>query len=286
MQKITTFEGLNHLCEIYTTGLQFAFVSDQFEQAHQWVLCKDFLTDVLWSTVHDEPIEIYSFEYLPRDYPAISKDPVRLIVRNKAISQDEWERQIRQSKKFINKVEKKLGFKLAKLEKVEYDEHDPAKGGSVWMFTLDKRWIHASAMISMLTLYIRLGCQYDDESSINSTLKNFKKKYGVDEDGNRPNVPGAQDESLFNDADYLRKSHTLRQLIMKKGISIFAPKMEDNYPYEDTWTVHDYWGIVSSRTCSSFKNIWDLTGLKTVVPKKTTTKKVTVKKKVRVKNGE
>lgn len=238
MQKIEEFKNNRSLCEIYITGFQLAFLSDTFEQAHQWVLCKDFMTDVLWATVNQESVEIYDFCYEPDSYPRISTDPVRIVVRNKELENNEFDRQIQKSYEFLHILETRLKFELASIEKVEHPD-----GGAVWMFTVDKKWIHASPLFSMLSLFLRVGCYYDGGGKLNDAIRKFRTVE-------------------HNDAEYLEESRNMRLLIMKKGLSIFAPKMKDNYPHEDVDTIHDCWGIVESKSCHTFKTLWDLKGLK------------------------
>ena len=202
------------------------------------------MTDVLWATVNQEYVEIYGFEYDPRVHPSISIDPVYVVVRNKEVEDAKFDKQIQQSCEFLHILEARLKFEPATVEKVEHPN-----GGSVWMFTVDKRWIHASPLFSMLSLFLRVGCYYTGGGKLNNAIREFKKV-------------------SHNDAGYLSSSRNMRHLIMKKGLAIFAPKMEDNYPHEDVDTVHDCWGIVNSKTCHTFKTIWNLEGLESVVKKK------------------
>ena len=48
MTQIKAHSKQGGLSEIYSTGLQFSFVSPNDEMCHAWVLCKDFLTDRRW----------------------------------------------------------------------------------------------------------------------------------------------------------------------------------------------------------------------------------------------
>ena len=216
------------------------------------------MTDVLWATVHQKPVSIYGFSYDPIKNPAISTDPVRIIVRNKQKTDNEFDEEIQKSHEFLAILETKLQFDLSILEKVEHED-----GGCVWMFTVDKRWIHASPLFSMLSLFMRVGCYYKGGGKLNDAIKSFK-------------------EVNHNDARYLKQSRNLRQLIFKHGLGIFQDRMEDNYPPNvSVDTVHDRWGIVNAASCNTFKSIWNLKGLETIVKKKT--KK---KKKVRTKSAK
>jgi hypothetical protein len=114
----------------------------------------------------------------------------------------------------------------------------------------------------MLSLFLRVGCHYEGGGKLNAAIRKFK-------------------QVEHNDAGYLKDSRNMRHLILKKGLSIFADKMEDNYPHEDVDTVHDCWGIVEAKRCHTFKSLWNLEGLETVLKKKVAKKKA--KKKVGVK---
>lgn len=293
MRRVKAFDRTQSLCEIYSVGFQLSFVSENLEQCHPWVLCKDYLTDALWATFNTERAHIYGFEYDPSEMPLISLDPVRIIVRNKQLNDDEFDRRIQNCCKFINLVDVKLKFNLSEIEKVEFSQ-----GGNVWMFTLDKRWIHAPPLISMLSLFMRVGMFYNGKSRLHDAIRMFKK--GV-EAGRRPE-PQRDDydnemdywdahadweddycddeEAEGNDMGYLRQSRSMRLLILKKGIKIFKPKMEENYPGDaDIHTVHNNWGIVGAKNYAPFKTLWDLEGIDTIGKKKTGKKKKKVGKK-------
>ncbi len=276
MLSVKRFKVSQSLCEIYNLGFQMAFVSEKLEQCHPWVLCKDYLVDALWATFNKKKVAIYGFRYDPsdNDFPAISLDPVKIIVRNKELDNNDFDKQIENCCKFINIVEARLKFKMAVIEKVKLGDK-----GSVWMFTLDKRWIHASPMISMLSLFLRIGCFYNGKDRLQDTIRLFKKN----EEGREYSPAG---EAKVNDGRYLSQSRRFRLLIMKKGISIFKPKMEDNYPNEeDIHTIHNNWGIVSSAKNSRFKTLWNLEGLDTIGGKSKKKKKSkTLKQKVKIKN--
>lgn len=246
MRTVKHFTKNGSLCEIYSTGFQLAFVSPDLEQTHQWVLCKDFMTDVIWATIHNQMVGIYGFQYNPKTFPAMSCDPVMLVARNKTKADSAFDKEVQLSCEFIHFIEAKLGFEATTVEKVEHGDK-----GSVWMFTCDKRWIHSSALFSMLTLFLRVGCYYKGNGKMNEAVAEFKKVN-------------------HNDARYLKQSRALRNLIIKRGMAIFASKMEDNYPKSATiHTIHDRWGIVNSAKCQTFTaGLWDLKGLDTIVKKK------------------
>lgn len=259
-------------------------MSPKLEQCHDWVLCKDFLTDAVWATVNKSEASIYGFRFHHERNPQISMDPVLLIVRNKQVKNDIFDKCIVNSAKFMNMLETKLKFTLCKVEKVTFkvDEGDY----SVWMFSLDPRWLHAPPMVSMLSLMIRVGCHYSGKGYLAAALRKFKKsviakrtKMNEDDDCDLEDIDGF--EALYNDAEYLRKSYALRTLIVKKGLSIFKKDMKDNYPRDvDVHTVHNFWGIVEARNFATCKTLWDLSGLEMIKAeaKEKATKKQAVQK--------
>lgn len=258
MKTITPYTDAEaRLSEIYSTGFQIAFVSPDDKACHAWVLCKDFLNDAIWASLHNKPVSIYSFHYDPKSQPGLSLDPVRLIVRDKTIkSGADFDKRIRQSIKFLNIVERLHEFPQSTAEKVNYGK----TGSNVWMFTCPKQWIHAPPMISLLTLYIRIGCNYPGGGHLNAAIKFYKQE-----------LAGKADRQSSNDAGYLKQSRKMRLLIMKHKLGIFKPNMSDNYPSGvDIHTVHNNWGIVNCSKDAGMKKLWDLSDLENVGKKKIT----------------
>jgi len=261
MIKVTPDKFSGSLCEIYSTGFQLAFVSDKLEQCHPWVLCKDFLTDVVWASLHKKPVSIYGFKYNPETNPLPCTSEIRMLVRNKQLSNDKFDKQIEQSLKFINVVERKLKFIPSRIDKV-----DMGQAHSIWMFTSDKRWIHASPLLSMYSLFLRIGCFYDGDGKLNEAIKQFKMAKETDNQ--------TVDKLRINDITYLKQSRKLRLLILKHGLSIFKPTIVENYPANvDVGTIHNGWGIVNAPGNNVFKTLWDLKELDTIGKKKVPVKK-------------
>lgn len=208
------------LCEIYSEGFEYAFVSPDDEQCHPWVRCKDFLTDAIWSQIHNKPVNIFSFKF-DKINPRVSLNPVKLIVRNPKRKGDEFDLDIAQSVKFLNMIEDRIKLAHSTIEKVSHGKN------TAWMFTCEPRWIHAPSLLSYLTLLIRVGTHYKDDG-FQEAFRAFK------------NVK-------HNDASYLQSCRGMRRLILKRGLDIFKPKFEDNWPSNvDVQTVHGSWGIVGA----------------------------------------
>ena len=53
----------SNVLQIYKKGLEFAFVSDNYEQCHNFILCKDFLQDIVYSNINEKTINIFNDLY-------------------------------------------------------------------------------------------------------------------------------------------------------------------------------------------------------------------------------
>lgn len=248
MKTIKPIENANaKLSEIYSTGFQLSFVSRQNNQCHPWVLCKDFMNDAVWATLHKRRVSIYEFTYDANKHPKVSFSPVKIIVRNKQKKPEVFDKEIKKSIKFLNIAERQHGFQESTVERVKFGDTDQR----VYMFKCSKEWIHASPMLSLLTLYIRIGCHYPGGGSMNKAIKYYKN-----------NVK-------HNDASYLKQCRKMRLLVLKKGLSIFKSRMKDNYPLnDDLHNIHHQWGIVNAPKHGIFKKLWDLKDLDKMGKKK------------------
>ena len=59
----------NNILQIYKKGLEFSFVSENNEQCHPFVFCKDFLQIVIFANIYNRIISIFNFHYNPRKNP-------------------------------------------------------------------------------------------------------------------------------------------------------------------------------------------------------------------------
>lgn len=212
--------GLN---QIYSTGLEFAFVNAQGEQCHPFAYCKDFLQDAIWAEVNKDKSSIYGFTYAHKKNPAVDLTTTRVAVRY--TKKTDFRKICRQSEKFLNAAEKDLGFSPTKL--IYGGRNEKSKTGSVMIFEGDKKWMHAPPMISMYTLLIRVGLNFEGGD--------WKKHL------EKGSFLGS------NDNNYLSAA---RPVILKMCgtniLEIFAAKMEKNYPSGcDVGTMHNYSGIQS-----------------------------------------
>lgn len=240
--------------EIYSAGLQFSFASEDLEQCHGWVLCKDFLHDVIFGILNKSQVSIYGFTYDYRTMPHPDMKQMRMFVRDRNMSQHvgkfEMEKRIANLAEFMNKVETKLGFELSTVEEVQgVEKSGKTCKDRIFLITGDKRWMHAPPMISLFTLYVRAGLFHTAGDSYDKTIRKIKKK---------------EEKAQANDANYLNSSRKFRLAILKYGVGAFLEKMEDNYNLKkigigdgnvanSIYSIHGCLGIVHGKTVKVWK---------------------------------
>jgi len=207
------------------SGFQFAFVSKDMRQCHGWVTCRDALLDAIFKAVKKQ--RTWLGVYDPKRMPLFDMSNLRIIITGDIVT----ERRIENLQEFLNKVEAKLGFKKSTIEEVDGIIHNGVKcKGKIFLIVGDKKWMHAPPLISLFSLYIRIGLFHIKGSSYDDTIGRVKKgkessffgfKY-------RTNISGVR----ANDPSYLRSTRKLRLLIMEHGIKLFSKEMKNNYNTE------------------------------------------------------
>ncbi len=150
---ITKFFPNQSMSQMYRSGLEFAFVSADGEQCHAFAYCKDFLTDAVWAHLNKTTAAIYSFSYGPKS-PPIDVDYTRVALRNKQSS--DFVTKCQNTLRFLNLLEPDFGMQPTRL----LDGGD--FGGPVFVFVGDKQWMYAPPLISLYTLLLRVGQNYQD----------------------------------------------------------------------------------------------------------------------------
>jgi hypothetical protein len=93
-------------------------------------------------------------------------------------------------------------------------------------------------MISLFTLFVRVGCFHNPGDSLQDTLK--KAEAGKIKIGDGGSYAGNKD------CGYVKSGRVGIDLILKHGLSIWYEKQEDNYPESLRKAgLHDYYGIVN-----------------------------------------
>lgn len=226
--------------QIYSLGYEFAFMSQKnkhsaFEQATPFIYCKDFLHDALWAFLNKTHVSIWSFRYdFKKDKPLLISSTA-LCLRNTQFIDipDDFHSMLAPCMEFLHLCEESLGFEnFTEIYQVENKE------SPCWLLIGDAGWQHAPTMISLYTLFIRLGCFHKPGDTLKKTLSRAEKgsiKIGSDSEyaGN-------------NDCKYVKQGRKGIDVILKHGLDVFHPKQIDNYPKNLKENgLHDNYGIVN-----------------------------------------
>lgn len=202
------------ILQIYTRGLEYALVSDKYEQCHPFVWCKDFLHDVIHSYLHNKFIDIYKFYYNPFSWPNPCLKEARIVITN--ARDNKLASRIPGCLDFVNQVENRLKMAKSVVRECSNPPAEYEKAG-VFLFQGNNRWLKSPPMLSLYTLLIRIGLVHRLGTPFTETIKALKEK---------KLKPYQQ-----KDAEWLRECEPALHKIMRLGDKkIFYRQMKDNYP--------------------------------------------------------
>jgi hypothetical protein len=212
--------------EIYSSGVQFAMFNDQNEQICQWVVCRDFFSELIWSQIHNKPAGIYGFKADPSVDPKIDFENTRFLIRN------------RQDKNFLDKIDGIVDFvnqieDIMNLRKTEiFIVNSKEKNGEI-ATVASGRWMRSPVLLSMYSLFLRVGFCHTVGDNWKDTVKKM--------------VKGEIKPYQRNDAEYLKQSIKGIEKILTIGYkNIFYVQPKFNYPEKKNVSkLHNSSGIVS-----------------------------------------
>lgn len=236
----TEFGGNYHTAQIYSQGFEFAFmtlVEGIYKQMCTFVYCKDFLHDAVWAHINKKPWSIWSFSFNPSKTQFLDDNNCVFAFRNTKYKGKEAEfHAMRQNcQDFLNQIEAVLGFQPSKVYEV------PHSDGPCWLIVGDKGWQHAAPMVGFFTLFIRVGIAHTAGQPYAETLRlarEGKIVIGTGEHG----YAGA------NDCKYIQQSQKGLDVILKHGLKVFHPTIQENYPPDLPQrgaSLHDAYGPVN-----------------------------------------
>ena len=231
MLEVTSWHAPNNnLSQIYSSGLEYSFVNQKGEQCEEFKMCKDWLQDAVWATVHQTPASIYGFKFDPSSNPAIDMDNTRLLMTN--AKDKDFLKKIDNMLDFINQVEDIIGLQKTTVKLVS-NPPTKYKACGVIETSSSARWMRSPAMLSLYTLFLRVGFAHKIGDNWQKTVKDMIKG----------NIPQYQ----HNDQGYLSRSVEGIKYIIKAGYkNIFYNQMKFNYPEKiDINTLHNNSGIVA-----------------------------------------
>lgn len=215
------------ISQIYSQGLEFAFATKK-QQCTDFIYCKDFLHDCVYARLHKKPINPYGFTYDPKTNP-IGLKRSRILVTNSA--DPTMGEKIEGCQDFLNQAEKKLGLFRSKISVCE-NPPEGYKACGVYMFRGSGMWLNSPPMLSLYSLFIRLGFCHKRGDDFVETMNKIQS--------------GTITPYQTNDTRYLKDSRKGIDAIFDLGYRKFFYKdTAKNYPDGiDIMTMHNYFGIV------------------------------------------
>lgn len=221
------------ILQIYSKGVEFALVSENYEQCHSFVWCKDFLHDAVYSTLNNKPIEIYRFKFNPTINPNPCLKSIKLLLAN---SKDKkFKEKIPACLDFINQIEEQMKIKKTIIKECD-NIPNIYKNSGVFLFEGSKRWIQAPPMISLYSLLLRVGFSHIKGTSFKDTIDGIYSK--------------AIKPYQKNDRKWLMDSELALEKILRLGDrKVFYRNIKENYPNKFTIDiVHNKLGIIGFST--------------------------------------
>jgi hypothetical protein len=228
--------------QIYSMGYEFAFMSrvgrgNSFKQATPFVYCKDFLHDAIWAFLNKTNVNIYSFKYEFGKNPDLVMNRTVLAFRNTEFKKkkkgEEFHAMMPACLEFLQLCDRQLGFRPTQIFEVSHNK------GPCWLIVADPGWQHAPTMISLFTLFVRVGCFHTPGATLEETLALAEK--GKISIGNGSGYAGNRDCS------YIKQGRKGIDLILEHGLDVWHGNRADNYPKKlnANGELHDNFGIVN-----------------------------------------
>jgi hypothetical protein len=236
--KVTWAEKKKSISQVYSSGIEYAFLTENFEMIHQFVYCKDFMQDAIAGYLQNKTMSIYGFSYNPKTCLPIYSKKTRLLFTN--CSDKAMANRIPGSKDFLNQIEKKLKMHRTQI----YTAFDPpkqyAKSG-VYIYDGSKRWMISPPMISLYTLLMRVSLVHKVGDDFMNTVTGVSSG----------KIPGMQTEDQYQ----MKNAEKAFKWILDKGDrKLFFTNQIDNFKDQSVNTMHNDLGIVAYSSGCPKKN--------------------------------
>jgi hypothetical protein len=158
----------SRISQVYSEGLEYAFITKDNKQIHQMVYCKDFLQDAIYALLNNKYVDIYNFIYSPGNDLPLCMDATKVILSH--YKDKNFRPKIPACVEFINQIEV-----LLKMKQTEVFEGSDApaiyRKAGIWMFVGSKRWMQSPPLISMYTLLLRIGLMHERGTHWRKTIE-------------------------------------------------------------------------------------------------------------------
>ncbi len=231
--KIKWFSSKNNLCEIYQqVNVQFAFLSPENMQCHDWIKCRDFLHDAVKAHLNKIKWQIYGFVYEYGVNPPIDMKHMKMLMRKPAKgkkAEKEFKDIHTRALALLHHYEDMMGISKSEIVETEDQNGYPAA-----IYIGDPIWMCSPFLVSAYTFFMRMGDK-DISFTCNKSLMSEYEKVIKN---------GAKD----NDTTYLKAMWNKLDIVFKNTDKLFGKKkihplfMDEKTP---TGTFHDTCGIYS-----------------------------------------
>jgi len=225
--SITWKPKKSSISQVHSSGLEYAFVSEDWKQVNQLVYCKDFMQDALCAVMNQKKMSIYGFSYDPKTSTPIYLKKTRLLVAN-------WRdktmpNRIENSIDFIRQIEKALKMSRTQVYSVTNLLPQFKKSGA-YVYEAARRWQNSPPLISLYTLLIRVSLVHTAGQPYTDTIDKVCK--------------GEIEPYLCDDRWQLQSAKTGLNWIIKIGDKkLFSQEQKDNFKDVGVSTMHNNCGI-------------------------------------------
>lgn len=143
------------VAEIYSTGMEYCFTDENGQGIVPPVRCKDFFQDMFWAEHTNQTVSIYGFKWEPQG-KLLNEETLYLAVRNNDVSDKEIGKYASNVQRLLNDIEKANNVELSTV----YSTND----NTVISVAFNKWWVSRPYLLSAITLLIRSGIDYTDDT--------------------------------------------------------------------------------------------------------------------------
>lgn len=165
-------EALRHSLQDYVSGLQYSMASEDAadgaaDQVMPFAFCREYLTDIVYSGLHNQPVNSYGLVIPAPPRPATTR--TRLLLSNPKEPADVFLARAVNAVDFVAHYEGLMDLPPSEL--VPCDS-PPPKTGAVVMFDGSNLWQSSPPMLSLYSLLIRIGMVHrSDERTPEDTMR-------------------------------------------------------------------------------------------------------------------
>jgi len=233
--EILKYEGVKRsLNEIYqAVDLQFAFAYQKepgvYQQAHQFVLCRDFLHDAIWAYHCKRTYMVYGFRFDPLKGDKLETRRTLMLIKLPGIR-----KYIDQVKKILHLFEKRMRIKRTKIY--------ATKQKHVFLLESSRTWMSATQMISLYTLLIRFACNKNEHiQKMLDSVNSFRELMTVWKSATGFVIHTCKDATYFP----ILGMHLSTVLSNRKALGLTVKDSFINTKREIPSEFHNYSGIIS-----------------------------------------